>query len=146
MGASITLRGDCAELGRLQAFADAFAHDHGLPSDERARLFIILDELFTNAAMHGRGSCGAIVRVTVALGWQDGRLAIDFLDDAQPFDPLGLPALDLDAAAEERTIGGLGVHIVRSLVEEARYRREGGRNHLHLVRHTGPAASNLAPG
>jgi hypothetical protein len=81
--------------------------------------------------MHGRGSCGAIVRVTVALGWQDGRLAIDFLDDGQPFDPLGLPALDLDAAAEERTIGGLGVHMFRSLVEGARYRREGGRNHLH---------------
>jgi hypothetical protein len=82
----------------------------------------------------------------VALGWQDGWLAIDFLDDRQPFDPLGLPALDLDEAAEERTIGGLGVHIVRSLVEEARYHREGGCNHLHLIRHTGPAASNLAPG
>lgn len=146
MGASITLRGNSAEFERLEAFADAFAQDHGLLSDELARLCLILEELFTNAATHGRGSCGAIVTITVALGWQDGRLAIDFLDDGQPFDPLGLPAPDLDAAAEERTIGGLGVHIVRSLVEETRYSREGGRNHLHLVRHTGPAASNLAPG
>jgi anti-sigma regulatory factor (Ser/Thr protein kinase) len=40
----------------------------------------------------------------------------------------------LDAAAEERPIGGLGIHIVRALADQARYRREGGRNHLHLVR------------
>ena len=72
----------------------------------------------------------------MALGWRAGRLRISFVDDGLPFDPLAFRGPDLDGPAEERGIGGLGIHIVRSLVHQARYRREGDRNHLHLVRRT----------
>jgi serine/threonine-protein kinase RsbW len=132
--ASITLRAEHAELARLQAFADEFAHQFGLPDDERSRLLIILDELFTNAATHRHGPHSAGGTIAVALGWRTGRLRISFVDDGLPFDPLAFRGPDLERAAEERGIGGLGIHIVRSLVHQARYRREGGRNHLHLVR------------
>ena len=145
MRASITLRGEHTELTRLQAFAEAFAHECSLPDDERARLLVILDELFTNAVTHGHGPHSTGGSITVALGWRTGRLRISFVDDGLPFDPLAFGAPDLDAAGEERPIGGLGIHIVRSLVDQARYRREGGRNHLHLVRHIAPAAPNAVP-
>jgi serine/threonine-protein kinase RsbW len=134
MRASIMLRAEHAELTRLQAFADEFAHECGLPDDERSRLSLILEELFTNAVTHGHGPHSAGGSITVALGRRTGRLRISFVDDGPPFDPLAFGAPDLDAAGEERPIGGLGIHIVRSLVDQARYRREGGRNHLHLVR------------
>ena len=52
----------------------------------------------------------------------------------------------VEAAGEERPIGGLGIHIVRSLVDQARYRREGGRNHLHLIRHIAPATRTTLTG
>jgi anti-sigma regulatory factor (Ser/Thr protein kinase) len=131
---SITLCAEPAELTRLQAFAVEFAHESGLPDDERSRLLIILDELFTNAVTHGRGSDSAGGTIAVALGWRRDRLRISFVDDGQPFDPLAFRGPDLEEATEERGIGGLGIHIVRSLVHQARYRHEGGRNHLHLVR------------
>jgi len=134
MRASITLRGDHAELTRLQAFTDEFARACGLPDDERWRLLIILEELFTNAVTHGHGPDAVGGNVTVALGWRRDRLRISFVDDGQPFDPLAFRGPDLEDATEERGIGGLGIHIVRSLVHQSRYRREGGRNHLHLVR------------
>jgi anti-sigma regulatory factor (Ser/Thr protein kinase) len=51
----------------------------------------------------------------------------------------------LDAAGEERAIGGLGIHLVRSLVDQARYRREGDRNHLRLVRRIAPPTRNVMP-
>jgi len=145
MRASITLHRENAELTRLQTFADEFANECGLPDDERLRLLVILDELFTNAVTHGHGPRSAGGAITVALGWRSGHLRISFVDDAPPFDPLAFGAPDLDAAGEERSIGGLGIHIVRSLVDQARYRREGGRNHLHLVRHIAPAARNALP-
>jgi anti-sigma regulatory factor (Ser/Thr protein kinase) len=145
MRASITLRGEHAELTRLQAFAEEFAHECSLPDDERARLLIILDELFTNAVTHGQGPHSTGDDITVALGWKTGRLRISFVDDGLPFDPLAFGAPDLDAAGEERAIGGLGIHIVRSLVDQARYRREGGRNHLHLIRHLAPGSRNVVP-
>jgi len=137
MRASITLRVDHAELTRLQAFTDEFARACGLPDDERWRLLIILEELFTNAVTHGHGPDAVGGNVTVALGWRRDRLRISFVDDGPLFDPLALREPDLDAAPEERAIGGLGIHIVRSLVDRARYRRRGGRNHLYLVRRIG---------
>jgi serine/threonine-protein kinase RsbW len=145
MRASITLHGEYAELARLQAFADEFALECGLPDDERSRLLIILDELFTNAVTHGHGPHSAGGNITVALRWRTGCLRISFVDDGLPFDPLTFGAPDLDAAGEERAIGGLGIHIVRSLVDQARYRREGGRNHLHLIRRIAPAERNVVP-
>ena len=132
--ASITLRAEAAELTRLQAFAVEFAHQCGLPDDERSRLLIILDELFTNAVTHGHGPHSAGGTIAVGLGWGADRLRISFVDDGRPFDPLAFRGPDLEEATEERGIGGLGIHIVRSLVHQARYRREGDRNLLHLVR------------
>jgi len=145
MRAAITLSAEHGELTRLQAFADEFAYGCGLPDDERSRLLVILEELFTNAVTHGHGPHSADGNITVALGWRTGRLRISFVDAGPPFDPLAFGAPDLDAAGEERPIGGLGIHLVRSLVDQARYRREGGRNHLHLVRHIAPATRNVVP-
>ena len=135
--ASITLCAEPAELARLQAFAVEFAHQCGLPDAERSRLLIILDELFTNAVTHGRGPHSTGGTIAVALGWRAGRLRISFVDDGLPFDPLAFRGPDLEEAIEERGIGGLGIHIVRSLVHQARYRREGDCNRLHLVRRIG---------
>ena len=145
MRAAITLSAKHEELTRLQAFADEFAHECGLPDDERSRLLVILDELFTNAVTHGHGPHSADGNITVALGCRKGRLRISFVDAGPPFDPLAFGAPDLDAAGEERPIGGLGIHLVRSLVDQARYRREGGRNHLRLVRRIAPPTRNVVP-
>ena len=145
MRASITLRREQAEFAQLQAVAEEFAHECSLPDDELSRLLVILDELFTNAVTHGHGPHSTGGSITVALGWRTGHLRISFVDDGLPFDPLAFGAPDLDAAGDERAIGGLGIHIVRSLVDQARYRREGGRNHLHLIRHIAPAERNVAP-
>src|SRR5271165_4069938 len=134
MRASISLRAEHAELAPLQAFAAAFAHECGLPDDERSRLLVILDELFTNAVTHGHRPHSAGGNISIALGWRTGRLRISFVDDGPPFDPLTFHEPDFAAPAEERAIGGLGIYIVRSLVHQARYRRKGGRNRLHLVR------------
>jgi serine/threonine-protein kinase RsbW len=134
--ASITLRAEDAEFIRLQDFAVEFARQCGLPDGERSRLLIVLDELFTNAVTHGHEPHSTGGTIAVELGWRAGRLRISFVDDGRPFDPLAFRGPDLAEAAKERGIGGLGIHIVRSLVHQARYRRVGDRNHLHLVRHT----------
>ena len=138
MRASIALCSVTAELTRLVAFAEGFARDCGFADDERARLLIILEELFTNVVAHGNAQS-----VAAALGWSRGRLTIDFVDDGRPFDPLTASRMDLDAPGEERPIGGLGIAIVRALVDQVRYRRQGSRNHLRLARRIAPAAKDL---
>ena len=146
MRASIHLRREASELIRLEAFAEAFARDRGLADEERARLLVILEELFTNVVAHGYEGEFEAESVAVALDRRRGRLTINFVDDGPPFDPLAHSAPDLDAPAEQRPIGGLGIAIVRALVDQARYCRQGQRNHLHLVRRLALAAKNVRSG
>jgi serine/threonine-protein kinase RsbW len=127
------LSNESAQLRQLAEFAAGFADASSLPHDERARLLIILEELFNNAVAYGYAP-GMTGKIAVTLQREHCRLVIDFCDDGQPFDPLALPEPDLDAPEEERAIGGLGVYIVRSLVDEACYSREDGRNRLRMVR------------
>ena len=145
MRALINLRSEASELTRLEAFAEAFARDRGLADEERARLLVILEELFTNVVTHGYGGEFEAYSVAVALDWRRGRLTINFVDDGPPFDPLAHSAPDLDAPAEQRPIGGLGIAIVRALVDRARYCRQGQRNHLHLVRRLAPVVKDMPP-
>jgi serine/threonine-protein kinase RsbW len=143
---AITLVNDHAELARLEAFVDAFAGTSGLPEDERVRLLLILEELFTNVVEHGYPPGSASGRVSIALGLRDGRLIIEFVDDGRPFDPLTVAAPKLDLPGQDRPIGGLGVHIVRSLVDDASYRRAGRRNRLQLARRISPPAAGAPAG
>jgi len=135
MEASLGLHGDDAELGRLADFAAEFARRHRLPEAERSRLLIVLEELFTNAVNYGYPEGAAAAgRIEVGLAMDKGRLEIHFSDDGRPFDPIAHDRPDLDRLLAERQAGGLGLHLLRSLVDEARYRRDGGRNHLALIR------------
>lgn len=138
MRAQLDLRNDNADLVRLSEFASAFTERHKLADDDSARLQIILDELFTNVVKYGYEGAAAKAHaeghIEVALSLEADRLIIEFVDDGGPFDPLASPAPDLDLPAEERKIGGVGIAIVRALVDEAGYRRDGNRNRLTLGR------------
>jgi serine/threonine-protein kinase RsbW len=134
MRASLSLCSDPAELRRLVAFTAGFARRNALTRTEASRLSIILEELFTNAVNHGYEGEAGMGSIAVALTFDVGRLSIDFSDDGREFDPLSRPLPNLDGPAAGRRIGGLGLRIVRSLVDEAKHFRSGGRNHLVLTR------------
>jgi len=138
MEARLDLRSDNADLVRLSEFASEFTSRHKLADEDSARLQIILDELFTNVVKYGyegaaaEGHAEGHIEVTLSL--EADRLIIEFVDDGRPFDPLTSSPPDLDLPLEERPIGGVGIAIVRALVDEAEYRRDGNRNRLTLGR------------
>jgi serine/threonine-protein kinase RsbW len=132
--ASLELRNEAAALPRLIDFVEDFARRHDLPQLERSRLLLVLEELFTNVVKYGRGADAVAKTIGVALAVKGGKLTIEFSDDGPPFDPLIAASPDLERPIADRPIGGLGLHILRSLVEHARYRRKGDRNHLVLKR------------
>jgi anti-sigma regulatory factor (Ser/Thr protein kinase) len=61
-------------------------------------------------------------------------------DDGVPFNPLEATEPDLDRPLEERSIGGLGIHLVKNLMDDVEYRREAGRNYL-VMRKRVPAGT-----
>ena len=124
-----TLRNDVTELGRLTALIEDFGRAHHFSSKAVFTLTLCLDEVVTNIISHGYDD-GAEHAIRLQFDLADGALTIIVEDDGKPFDPLTHAAPDLDAPLEDREIGGLGVHFLRTLMDGVEYRREQGRNRL----------------
>ena len=71
-------------------------------------------------------------QVEARLELKDGALRITLLDDGIPFDPLSAEQPDVHAPLDERDVGGLGIFLVRELMDEVVYQRQGDRNRLTL--------------
>lgn len=129
----ITVTSDSAGLRAAVAFVDGFAAEQKLPDGERAHLHLLVEELLTNLVKYGYDLEGA-GRAELTLRRDGDRVVLTVVDDGRAFDPLGAPAPDLDRKVEDRPVGGLGLHLIRSLAEQASYARVAGRNHLTLTR------------
>jgi len=132
--ARLRVSADSEALGKVESFIAKFAARQGLGTDDTARLAIVLDELLSNVMKHGGQDRSRPGTAEIALGLDGTRLTIEFVDSGPPFDPFVQPTPDLALPLEERPVGGLGIHILRSLVEEARYQRLDGCNVIQLTR------------
>ncbi len=70
-----------------------------------------------------------VIRVTK----EENRFIVVFVDDGVPFDPLALETPDIKADIEDRDIGGLGIFLIRRIMGEVHYKRQGTQNILTLV-------------
>jgi anti-sigma regulatory factor (Ser/Thr protein kinase) len=116
-----------AEIGRAAEFAEQFGAAHGLSEDEVMSVNLVLDEVMANVIEHG-SEAGSTHEIRVTLALEGDQLGIEVMDDARAFDPLQLAPPDLDLPLEERPVGGLGIHIVRSVMDSVAYERRDGRN------------------
>ena len=130
---NLTLKNDLSELGRVAEAIEAHGESHGWPVKWVMNLNISLDELITNIVSYGyRDSDEHEIRVT--LTDQNGSLETVVEDDGLEFNPfVSAPEPDLDADVEERRIGGLGVHFVKTLMDEATYERVDNLNRVTLI-------------
>jgi anti-sigma regulatory factor (Ser/Thr protein kinase) len=115
-------------LGPGLATLEASLREAGLPDEVVLDLRLVAEEVLVNVAHYGHDDGGAHV-VRVRLGVRPDEVTLELADDGRPFDPLAAPPPDLGA---ERPIGGLGIHLVRTLVDDATYARVGGQNVLSL--------------
>lgn len=130
-------------VSALVEWAGAAAREAGL-SDEKANGFeVALEEALVNVCRYAYAPTGnGAGEVELALETGDSLVVAVITDEGTPFDPLARPAPDLEASIEERPIGGLGIHLMKSLADEVRYFRDGGRNVLTL--RVGPPAAAQA--
>lgn len=120
------------EIGRLLDSVEAFGRENALGADLVHRLCLALDEVVANVIRHAHDDEAAEHRVDVRL-WLEGGLVIAEVEDrGRPFDPLQVPPPDLDADVELRPIGGLGLHILRTVMDRLVYERRGDCNVLRM--------------
>jgi anti-sigma regulatory factor (Ser/Thr protein kinase) len=118
---------------RFQPEVERFGQAHGLPPKAVFHLTLCLDELVTNIIDYGYADFDEHpIDVTITL--EGETVIIRLEDDAAPFNILEAPDPELHLPLEERTkpIGGMGIHLVKNMVDTIQYVRKGGRNILLL--------------
>ncbi len=132
-GFRMTIGVDPGEVARVGAAFAQFAEAQALPAQVRRRTHVALDEFLHNTIVHGfTGRAGGEVTVEVELGGD--RVTVTLTDDGTPFDPLARAAPDTALSVAERQIGGLGIHLVRRMMDEVSYHRRSERNVVVLVK------------
>jgi serine/threonine-protein kinase RsbW len=125
-----TLSDGRAGFAALLDAIEALLESHGVPQPASAQILIAFDEIISNVLDHGGDATAPQVEVSLRI--QDGRIDAEVVDDGKPFDPLAASPPDLDLDIDERPIGGLGIHLVRELMDGISYERDRGKNHLRI--------------
>jgi serine/threonine-protein kinase RsbW len=125
---------DAAQLPALTQFLQEFWMAAELPPAQALAFELALEEVFINVVVHG-SPAGTVPMVEVSLILADGSLTMTVEDDGPEFDPLSLPPPDVDADLEHRPVGGLGVFLVRQMMDAVSYHRVGARNQLRMTKH-----------
>jgi serine/threonine-protein kinase RsbW len=128
---SVRIANDPAELARLAEQVGDFLAGHAAPPGAAYKVGLALEELVTNTIKYGYDDRDRH-EIEVFLAWEPPQLVLRLEDDGHPFDPLAAPAPDTDAPLEARSVGGLGIHLVRRMADAFTYRRAGNRNRLEL--------------
>jgi serine/threonine-protein kinase RsbW len=125
------IQNDLAEIGTVRDALDNLASEVGIPMRALMQLQVALDEVASNVVRYSWEDGGRhefLVRITVRAGAID----LEVVDDGRAFDPLSAPPPTVPANSQRPRPGGLGIHMVRKLVDSFSYQRIDGRNHTRL--------------
>lgn len=129
----VALAANLEEIGRLAECVEVFGEENELPMKVVFNLNLAFDELITNVISYGLEGA-ADESITVRLNLIDGVLVAEIEDTGRPFDPFeDAPDPDTESDIADRPIGGLGVHLVKTLIPQVGYRRDAGKNHVTLT-------------
>ncbi|MEA4925229.1 MAG: LytS/YhcK type 5TM receptor domain-containing protein [Syntrophomonadaceae bacterium] len=127
------LKNKIEEIPPLAQAIENFAAVHNLPEKAIFQVNLALEELLTNTISYGYAG-GEEHEIIIKVVLDDETLILEIRDDGLPFNPLQIPAPDLSRDIEDRPIGGLGMHLVRNMMDELEYRREANYNVLIMTK------------
>ncbi len=123
-------KGGRAEIGAVNDALERAAMAGEVPEMAMRAMQVALDELLTNAIMHGKVTLNDPMQVDLIVAKSALRAVISHAGTA--FDPTEVAAPDLEGSLPDREIGGLGIHLVRSMMDEFSYQHVDGRNIVKL--------------
>ena len=128
---TLTLSNDVEEVPQLSAFVDEVCEAIGFDMSTTMSLNLALEEAVVNVMDYAypQGTKGTI---NIEAEANDSRLKFTISDHGTPFDPTAQKEVDTTLSAEERPIGGLGIHLVRQMMDSINYERVDGQNILTL--------------
>jgi len=127
------LKNDQSELERLCQKCEELGSSIGLSDKSVFEINLALDELFTNIISYGfQDQQEHIIKIKITVEGEQLQMKIE--DDGIPFNPLASEPPDVQCGIEECQIGGLGIHLIRKLMDDIKYQRVADKNVLVLKR------------
>jgi anti-sigma regulatory factor (Ser/Thr protein kinase) len=126
---NIVVGTDISEIRRLHSSVSQFCRENRLSAEVEGDLSLALEEIFINVIRYAHPE-GGKHEILVRLSLEQDCVIAAVEDDGAPFNPLVPSEPDTNSPLEERPIGGLGIHLVRNLMDRLEYRRIDDRNRL----------------
>ena len=128
---SFVLESDLGELDRLQAMVESFGRAHELEKRTIFEMNLVMEEILTNIVSYGHDGT-KLNQVYFSLQGDIDGVSIQIEDDGVPFNLLEAKSVELDKDLAHRSVGGLGIHLIRKLMDEVIYQRVGSKNVVTL--------------
>ena len=128
---TLTLTNNIQELDQLEPFLNTFFERNNLDFSLLTNVNLALEEALANVIMYAYPE-GTQGEVTLTAKVADNAICMEIKDEGTPFNPLQQQEANLDVSLEERQIGGLGIHLIKEIMDEVEYVYEDGRNELRM--------------
>jgi anti-sigma regulatory factor (Ser/Thr protein kinase) len=131
MEKSIILANDISEVSRLYEFIEEVGNDFSLTPDIVFNLNLVLEEAVVNIINYAYPKEDH-QHIYLSAKMRDDSIVLVLTDTGKEFDPTAAPEADVTLSADEREIGGLGIFLIRQIMNEVKYERIEGKNVLTL--------------
>lgn len=142
MQRTIELNNDIAEIPQLSAFIDSFAEEAGLDFSLTMSLNLAMEEAVVNVMEYAYPE-GTVGKVNISASAEGDDVEFVISDSGTAFDPTAKDEVDIDLGVEDRQIGGLGIHLVRNIMDDIKYERKDGKNILTLYKNKNNVINDL---
>ncbi len=130
---TLTVAAKVENLAVIAEFIEETLHDAGCLEETIFSVQLAVDEASSNVMLYGYPD-GGPGTLTVVCEIAEGTIRLTLSDDGKPFDPLTIEPPNLDTDLEHRRVGGLGVHFIRSVMDDVGYDYVDGKNVLCMVK------------
>ena len=131
MEKKLVLKNEISEINKLATFVEELGDELNLTPDLVFNLNLVLEEAVSNVILYAY-SKGEQQEISLSANVSDNNLVFVLTDSGKEFDPTQAPDADITLSAEERQIGGLGIFLIRQIMNQIEYQRIDGKNVLTL--------------
>lgn len=117
-----------SELSLVNQFLEEAGEELGLNSSSVMSLTLVMEEAVSNVIFYAYHNESEVQTIEISLLFEKGVLTITLADTGPAFDPTAKKDPDITLSTEDRPIGGLGIFLIKKMMDKVSYRREGGRN------------------
>jgi sigma-B regulation protein RsbU (phosphoserine phosphatase) len=130
----LTIQNELSNIDIVNDRFKEFAHEKEIPKNVVATICMVLDDMLTNIISYAyQDDEQHDIGVQILL--KENSLVIIFIDDGLPFNPFQADAPETQLSIEERDVGGLGIHLVREMMDSVSYQRKAEQNIVTLTKY-----------